>query len=298
MHQPKARRNQWEGMKITMAVQQNPWNETDPASLANRARNLRIHIVRMTTAAGSGHVTSAFSAAEIVACLYFRELRYDPTDMAAPDRDHFVLSKGHGSPVLYAALHEAGVVDETTMMRLRQIGAPLQGHPFGKVLGVDATTGSLGIGLSQALGRAIGARMKKRRSRTYVLMSDGECDEGQVWEAALAAAHFNVDNLCAFIDRNNTQVDGSTDTVMGLEPLADKWRAFGWNVGEIDGHSFPEICAFLDRARSGKGQPSIAIARTVKGRGVSFVENNSNYRHASILSPADAARALEELRSA
>jgi transketolase len=127
-------------------------------------------------------------------------------------------------------------------------------------------------------------------------MSDGECDEGQVWEAALAAAHFKVDNLCVFIDRNNAQVDGSTDQVMGLEPLADKWRAFGWNVGEIDGHSFPEICAFLDQARREKGRPSVAVARTIKGRGVSFVENNSKYRHASILQPEDAARAIEELR--
>ena len=284
-------------MNITMATQQKPWNESDPASLANRARNLRVHIVRMTTAAGSGHVTSAFSAVEIVTALYFRELRYDPSDMGAADRDRFVLSKGHASPVLYAALREAGVVDEATMMSLRQIGAPLQGHPFGRVPGVDATTGSLGIGLSQGLGRAIGARMKKRPSRAYVLLSDGECDEGQVWEAALAGAHFKVDNLCAFIDRNNAQVDGSTDQVMGLEPLADKWRAFGWNVAEINGHSFPEICAFLDQARAEKGRPSIAIARTIKGRGVSFVENNSTYRHASILAPADAERALEELRN-
>jgi len=274
----------------------NPWRESDPARLAMRARHLRIHIVRMTTAAGSGHVTSAFSAAEIVSALYFRELRYDPAAMSDPGRDRFVLSKGHAAPVLYAALHEAGVIDKVTMMNLRQIGTPLQGHPFGRVPGVDATTGSLGIGLSQALGRAIGARMKGRPSRAYVLMSDGECDEGQVWEAALAAAHFKVDNLCVFIDRNNAQVDGPTDNVMGLEPLAEKWRSFGWNVREIDGHSFDAICSFLDLARSEKGRPSIAIARTVKGRGVSFVENNSKYRHASILAPEDAARALEELR--
>jgi transketolase len=274
----------------------NPWNESDPSRLAARARNLRVHIVRMTTAAGSGHVTSAFSAADLVAALYFRELRFDPARISAPDRDRFVLSKGHAAPVLYAALHEAGVVDEATMMSLRQLGHPLQGHPYGRTPGVDATTGSLGIGLSQALGRAIGARMKGRTSRTYVLMSDGECDEGQVWEAALAAAHFKVDNLCAFIDRNNAQVDGPTDKVMGLEPLADKWRAFGWNVREIDGHAFPEICAFLDEARAEKGRPSLAIARTIKGRGVSFVENSTRYRHASILTPEDAERALEELR--
>ncbi len=275
----------------------NPWNETDPQALARRARNLRIHIVRMTTAAGSGHVTSAFSAAEIIAAIYFRELRFDPSDMASPDRDRFVLSKGHASPVLYAALHEAGVIDERTMMNLRKIGAPLQGHPFGRVVGIDATTGSLGIGLSQALGRAIGARLKGKKTRVYVLMSDGECDEGEVWEAALAAAHFKVDNLCVLIDRNNAQVDGTTDQVMGLEPLAAKWSAFGWNAREIDGHDFGQICAYFDEARSVKGRPSIAIARTVKGRGVSFVENNSAYRHASILKPEDAEKALAELRA-
>ena len=274
----------------------NPWQESEPARLAARARNLRAHIVRMTTAAGSGHLTSAFSAADIVAALYFRELRFDPADISSPDRDRFVLSKGHAAPVLYAALHEAGVIDEAAVLSLRKIGQRLQGHPYGRTPGVDATTGSLGIGLSQALGRAIGARMKGRPSRAYVLMSDGECDEGQVWEAALAAAHFRVDNLCVLIDRNNAQVDGATDKVMGLEPLADKWRSFGWSVGEIDGHAFPEICSFLDRARAEKGRPSIAIARTIKGRGVSFVENSSKYRHASILTPEDAERALEELR--
>ncbi len=281
-----------------MTPVRNPWDESDPRRLAERARNLRIHIVRMTTAAGSGHVTSAFSSAEMVAALYFHELRYDPADMAGPDRDHFILSKGHASPVLYAALHEAGVIDGETMMNLRRVGSPLQGHPFGRTIGVDATTGSLGIGLSQAIGRAIGARMKGRSSRVYVLMSDGEQDEGQVWEAALAAAHFRVDNLCVLVDRNNAQVDGSTDTVMGLEPLADKWRSFGWNVAEIDGHSFLDILRYFDLARSHKGRPSIAIARTIKGRGVSFVENNPNYRHASILKPEDAEKAIRELQAA
>ncbi len=275
----------------------NPWNESDPRRLAERARNLRIHIVRMTTAAGSGHVTSAFSAAEIVAALYFRELRYDPADMSDPDRDRFILSKGHASPVLYAALREAGVIDEPTMMNLRRPGSPLQGHPFGRSTGIDATTGSLGIGLSQALGRAIGARMKGRPTRVYDLMSDGEQDEGQVWEAALAAAHVHVDNLCVLVDRNNAQVDGTTDTVMGLEPLAEKWRSFGWSAHEIDGHDFTDICRFLDNARREKGRPSIAIARTMKGRGVSFVENNSTYRHASILKPEDAERAIRELEA-
>ncbi len=251
----------------------------------------------MTTAAGSGHVTSAFSAAEMVAALFFSELRFDASNPSEEDRDRFILSKGHAAPVLYAALRETGLIDEDTMLSLRQIGSPLQGHPYGRTVGVDATTGSLGIGLSQAVGRAIGARMKNRSTRVYALMSDGECDEGQVWEAALAAAHFKVDNLAVLIDRNNAQVDGSTDHVMNLEPLAAKWKAFGWNVQEIDGHDFGQIRGYLAEARSHRGQPSVAIAKTVKGHGVSFVENNSKYRHASILTPEDAERAIAELRS-
>lgn len=276
----------------------NPWQESGAGELARRARNLRLHIIRMTTAAGSGHVTSAFSAVEIVTALYFNELRYSPGRMKAVDRDRFILSKGHSAPVLYAALREAGVIDDAIMMSLRTMGSPLQGHPYGRTLGVDATTGSLGIGLSQAIGRALGARMRGRDSRVYVLMSDGECDEGQVWEAALAAAHFKVDNLAAFIDRNNAQVDGPTDRVMGLEPLADKWRAFGWNVVEIDGHDFGQILGFFAAARAEKARPSIAIAHTIKGRGVSFVENSDRFRHASILGTDDAERAISELQSA
>lgn len=258
---------------------------------------MRMHIVRMTTKAGSGHVTSAFSATDIVAALFFSEMRYDPGRMDDPDRDRFILSKGHAAPVLYAALYEAGVISEQTMLSLRQPGSPLQGHPLAGTTGVDATSGSLGIGFSQGLGRAVGARMKGRSSRVYVMISDGECDEGQTWEAALAAAHFKVDNLCLFLDRNNTQVDGATDKVMNLEPLADKWRAFGWRVEEIDGHDFTGITGFLKRSREAKGQPSIAIAHTKKGCGVSFVEEGNRYRHASVLSPEDAEKALAELEN-
>jgi transketolase len=263
--------------------------------LAEHARRMRIHVVRMTTRAGSGHVTSAFSAADIVAALYFAGMRFDPTRIEDPDRDRFILSKGHGAPILYAALHEAGVFDQATMMSLRQPGSPLQGHPCCRTPGVDATSGSLGIGLSQALGRALGARMRGSPSRIYAMISDGECDEGETWEAALAAAHFRADNLCVFLDRNNAQVDGSTDRVMNLEPLADKWRAFGWRVEEIDGHDFSEILDYLRRSGEYAGAPSIAIARTQKGRGVSFVEKGDRYRHASVLDPEAAERAITEL---
>jgi transketolase len=264
--------------------------------LREHASRMRIHVIRMTTQAGSGHVTSAFSAADIVATLYFAGMHYDPKNIEDPDRDRFILSKGHAAPVLYAALHEAGVFDEATMMSLRQPGSPLQGHPWVRTPGVDATSGSLGIGLSQAVGRAIGARMRGRPSRIYAMISDGECDEGQTWEAALAAAHFQLGNLCVFLDRNNAQVDGPTDRVMNLEPLADKWRAFGWRVEEINGHDFSEILGYLDRSREHQGRPSIAIARTRKGRGVSFVEEGDRYRHASVLDPEAAERAIAELR--
>jgi len=259
------------------------------------ARRMRIHVIRMTTRAGSGHVTSAFSAADIVAALYFAGMRYDPKNIEDPDRDRFILSKGHAAPVLYAALHEAGVFDEATIMSLRRPGSLLQGHPWCRTPGVDATSGSLGIGLSQAVGRAIGARMRGSPSRIYAMISDGECDEGQTWEAALAAAHFATDNLCVFLDRNNAQVDGPTDRVMNLEPLADKWRAFGWRVEEINGHDFSEILDYLHRSEEHKGQPSIAIARTRKGRGVSFVEEGNRYRHASVLDPEAAEKAIAEL---
>ncbi len=263
--------------------------------LAEHARRMRIHVIRMTTRAGSGHVTSAFSAADIVAALYFAEMRFDPKHIEDPDRDRFILSKGHAAPILYAVLHEAGVFDEATMMSLRQPGSPLQGHPWCRTPGVDATSGSLGIGLSQAIGRAIGARMRGSPSRIYTMISDGECDEGETWEAALAAAHFRTDNLCVFLDRNKAQVDGPTDRVMSLEPLADKWRAFNWRVEEIDGHDFSAILDYLHRSREHKGQPSLAIAHTKKGRGVSFVEEEDRYRHASVLDAEAAKQAITEL---
>lgn len=264
--------------------------------LAEHARRMRIHVIRMTTHAGSGHVTSAFSAADMVATLYFAEMRYDPKKIEDPARDRFILSKGHAAPILYAALHEAGVFDEATMMSLRQPGSLLQGHPWCRTPGVDATSGSLGIGLSQAIGRAIGARMRGGPSRIYAMISDGECDEGETWEAALAAAHYRTDNLCVFLDRNNAQVDGPTDRVMNLEPLPDKWRAFGWRVEEINGHDFSEILDYLQRSKEHKERPSIAIARTQKGRGVSFVEEGNRYRHASVLDPAAAEQAIAELK--
>ncbi|HMD89714.1 MAG TPA: transketolase, partial [Anaerolineaceae bacterium] len=217
--------------------------------LTDRARCIRRHIIKMTSAAGSGHPGPSFSPVEFLSALYFSEMHIDPANPTWPERDRFVLSKGHAAPVLYAALHEASYFSEEVMLSLRQVGSPLQGHPNIKTPGVDATTGSLGIGLSQAVGMALGARMHRTGNRVYVVIGDGECDEGQIWEAGLAAAHFHLGNLVVFLDHNGYQYDGPVCEVMGLEPLSDKWRAFGWRVEEIDGHSFEEILGFLERSR-------------------------------------------------
>lgn len=264
------------------------------AGLTDRARCVRRHIIRMTSAAGSGHPGPSFSPVEILTALYFSEMRVDPANPRWPGRDRFVLSKGHAAPVVYAALREAGFFSEEVMLSLRQVGSLLQGHPNVKTPGVDATTGSLGIGLSQAVGMALGARMLGGDVRAYALIGDGECDEGQIWEAALAAAHFKLGNLVVFIDYNGYQYDGRVSEVMGLEPLADKWRAFGWRVEEINGHSFAEILGFLQRSRDSSDRPSLAVAHTVKGYGVSFMAGSQEY-HARSLTAEESARALAEL---
>ena len=276
-------------------------NSAPPAellgALAGRARRMRQHIIRMTSAAGSGHPGPAFSPVEIVAALYFAEMRIDPQRPDWPDRDRFVLSKGHAAPVLYAALHEAGFFSEQTMLTLRQLGSALQGHPHLKTPGVDATSGSLGIGLSQAVGMALGLKLRGSPGRVYAVIGDGECDEGQIWEAALAAPHFGLGNLAVFIDHNHYQFDGPVCEVMNLAPLADKWRAFGWRVEEINGHDFAEVLAFLERARASREQPSLAVAHTVKGYGVSFMAGSQAY-HARALTPEETEQALAELAAA
>jgi transketolase len=221
-------------------------------------------------------------------------MRIHPQQPDWPERDRFVLSKGHAAPVWYAALHEAGYFSEEVMLSLRKVGSPLQGHPHVKTPGVEATSGSLGLGLSQAVGMALGIRMRHGEGRVFAVIGDGECDEGQIWEAALAAAHFKLGNLAVFIDHNGYQYDGKVAEVMGLEPLATKWLAFGWRVEEIDGHNFGEILGFLARSRLSSDQPSMAVARTVKGYGVSFMAGSQEY-HARSLTAEEADRALEEL---
>lgn len=246
--------------------------------LRNQARLLRIEILKMLTEAGSGHTGGSLSAADIVTALYFYKLRHRPDDPLWEERDRFVLSKGHAAPLLYAVLAMAGYFDKALLKTLRKLGSPLQGHPSSKSLpGVEVSTGSLGQGLSVANGMAMGLRLSKLPSRVYCLLGDGELQEGQVWEAAMTAAHYKLDNLCAIIDLNGLQIDGPISQVKNIEPVQSKWQAFGWNTIEINGHDMAQIVDSLDRAETLKGAPTVILARTIKGRGVSIFENKVKY---------------------
>ncbi|BAF60931.1 transketolase, N-terminal subunit [Pelotomaculum thermopropionicum SI] len=263
--------------------------------LKKKAKEIRIHIIKMLCEAGSGHPGGSLSAADIVTALYFHELRLDPSRPDWPDRDRFVLSKGHAAPVLYAALAERGFFPVQELMTLRRFGSRLQGHPdMRKLPGVEMSTGSLGQGLSAANGMALAAKIDKKDYRVYVLLGDGEVQEGQVWEAAMSAAHYKLDNVTAFLDHNGFQIDGPVREVMSPEPLAEKWRAFGWHVISIDGHDFKQILAALDEARAVKGKPVMIVAETVKGKGVSFMEHQVGW-HGVAPKPGEAERALAEL---
>lgn len=244
------------------------------AELARRAKAIRRHILTMVTAAKSGHPGGSLSAADILATLYFAEMKVDPHRPDDPERDRFVLSKGHAAPVLYATLAERGFFSHQELCTLRQIDSRLQGHPDMKMTpGVDMTTGSLGQGISAACGMALAGRLDGRPYRVYVLLGDGELEEGQVWEAAMFAAHYKLDNLTAFVDYNGLQIDGPVREVMSPLPISDKWRAFGWNVLEIDGHDYHAIYDAIQTAKAVKGQPTLIVARTVKGKGVCSMEN-------------------------
>lgn len=267
----------------------------DLEALAERARAIRKHILCMITRAGSGHPGGSLSAADIVTALYFHELRLDPRRPDWPDRDRFILSKGHAAPVLYAALAERGFFPVEELDTLRQLGSRLQGHPdLRKLPGVEMSTGSLGQGLAVGNGMALAARLDGRDYRVYVLLGDGEVQEGMVWEAAMASAHYRLDNLVAILDHNRLQIDGPIAEVMSPEPLAEKWRAFGWHVLQVDGHDFSQIIAALTRAKSLKGRPTMIICETIKGKGVSFMENRVEW-HGTAPTEEDLARALEEL---
>jgi transketolase len=270
-------------------------NEKDIDALREKARILRIEILKMLTTAGSGHTGGSLSAADIVAALYFYKMRHNPVDPKWNGRDRFILSKGHAAPVLYAALALSGYFDKALLKTLRRLGSPLQGHPCSKLLpGVEISTGSLGQGLSIANGIAMGLRMDGSDSRVYCLLGDGEIQEGQVWEAAMTASHYRLDNLCGIIDNNGLQIDGQCCDVMHIEPIVEKWEAFGWHVLDINGHDMGAVVDALDRAEKLKGKPTMIVARTIKGKGVSFFEGKVEY-HGMAPSHEELETALMEL---
>jgi transketolase len=259
------------------------------------ARQMRRDIVRMVGLAGSGHPGGSLSAADIVCALYFYFLSHRPDDPKWADRDRFVLSKGHACPVLYAALAEAGYFDPEELWKLRTLGAVLQGHPDStKTPGVEISAGSLGQGLAAANGMALANRLDGRDAMVVALLGDGECQEGEIWEAAMFGAHHKLDRVIAIVDLNGLQIDGRCEEVICLDPLADKWRAFGWRTVEIDGHDFSEIIGALKAAREERGRPTAIVARTVKGKGVSFMEHNVDF-HGKAPSSTELEQALEEL---
>jgi len=263
--------------------------------LREMAKKLRRHVVVMTATAGSGHPGGSLSAADIITALYFKVMRHNPKNPQWADRDRFILSKGHAAPVLYAALAESGYLPVSELSTLRRLDSRLQGHTDRNLTpGVEMSAGSLGMGLSFAIGVGLAARLDGRNYRTYVLLGDGECDEGQTWEAALSAAHFKLDNLVAIVDCNRLQLTGRTCDIMNLEPLKQKWQAFGWHTIDIEGHDFDQILAAFQEAKRTKDKPPVIIARTVKGKGVSFMENNAAF-HGKAPTPEEAEQALKEL---
>ncbi len=258
------------------------------------SKELRRDIVSMTHRAASGHPGGSLSEIDILTALYFNVLNIDPEKPDWSDRDRFVLSKAHACPGLYAVLSKRGFFPHEELKTFRKIDSRIQGHAHTKTPGVEMSGGSLGQGLSFGVGLALGARLRAEAWDTWVLIGDGECDEGQIWEAAMSASHYELNNLKAIVDRNRIQNDRTTDEVMKLEPLADKWRAFGWKVFEVDGHAMPEILDVLYRTAQEKTGPVVVIAHTVKGKGVSFMENNPAF-HGSAPNDQELAQALMEL---
>jgi transketolase len=269
------------------------------ARLASIARDCRVQIIRMLTHAGSGHPGGSLSVIDLLVSLYFARMRHDPKRPDWPERDRLILSKGHAVPALYAVMAAAGVIDAALLPTLRKLGSPLQGHPDRTVLpGVEAATGSLGQGLSIAIGEALGLRLAGSPARVYCVIGDGESQEGQVWEAAMSAPKLSpaqpLDNLCVIVDYNRIQLDDFVAKIVDLEPLAAKWKAFGWSVLEIDGHDLDQIAKALDQAEAVRGTPTVVIAHTVKGKGVSFMENEPAW-HGKAPKPAEAVEAIREI---
>jgi transketolase len=294
-------------------------SELSLTTLEDIAKRIRRHILNMTAAANSGHVGGSLSAVEIFVALYFRIRRHDPNRPDWPDRDRLVLSKGHATPIIYATLAEAGYFSVDELMTFRKLGSRLQGHvTMGTPPGVENTAGSLGQGFSFGIGQALAARLDERDYRVYCVLGDGELNEGSIWEGAMSASHYRLDNLTAVVDRNHIQndgfgdealippdernqhwggwvrEDGHTANIMSLEPLADKWQAFGWHVQEANGHDIAALTEALKQAKAVKGQPAVVIAHTTKGKGVSFTENNPAY-HGRAPTPEQLEQALREI---
>lgn len=263
--------------------------------LIETAKIIRKDIVEMLTESASGHPGGSLSAADIVTALYFNEMNIDPKNPKMVDRDRFVLSKGHAAPVLYSALARRGFFDPKELMTLRKINSNLQGHPnMNDVPGIDMSTGSLGQGISTAVGMALGAKINGEKNRVYALLGDGELEEGQVWEAAMAGAQYKLDNLTIFIDFNGLQIDGKIEDVMNPAPIDAKFEAFGWNVLVIDGHDFDQILGAIEKAKACSGKPTAVVCKTVKGKGVSFMENQAGW-HGAAPSKEQCAQAIAEI---
>lgn len=262
--------------------------------LEKKAKRIRRLIIKMLEKAGSGHPGGSLSSTDILTCLYFAVMRHKPENPRWPQRDRFQMSKGHCCPLWYAVLTEAGYFPEKELWTLRNLGSILQGHPDWRTPGVDVASGSLGQGLSVAIGMVLAGRLDKLPYRVYCLLGDGEIQEGQIWEAAMAATHYRCDNLCAVLDYNGYQIDGRVKDIMNVEPLTDKWRSFGWHTINIDGHNIAQILAAFEEARTIKDKPTIIIAKTIKGKGVSFMENVVDF-HGRAPTQEEAKKALEEL---
>lgn len=277
-----------------MQQEYHQYSDSQIKELEEKAKQIRRLIIQMLAKAGSGHPGGSLSSADLITALYFAVLRYKPEDPSWTERDRFHMSKGHCAPLWYAVLAESGYFSRKELMTLRQLGSVLQGHPDIRTPGVEVASGSLGQGLSVALGMSLAARIDKKGYRVYCLLGDGEIQEGNVWEAAMACAHYKCDQLCAILDYNGFQIDGRTRDIMNLEPLTDKWRAFGWRTIEIDGHNMREILRAYKEAEGVKGRPAIIIARTIKGKGVSFMENVVDF-HGRAPTKGEAEQALREL---
>jgi transketolase len=265
--------------------------------LENTARETRKWIIKMTHSAGSGHPGGSLSATDIITALYFHIMNHKAEDPKWPDRDRFVLSKGHAAPALYATLAQAGYFETSELMTLRKLGSRLQGHPdMKRTPGIEASTGSEGQGLSMGIGMALGGRLDRKFYRVYVMVGDGELNCGQTWEAAMAAAHFKLDNLTAFVDANGLQLDGPTLQIMNSEPIGFKWKSFGWHVIEIDGHDMKAIIQAINEAQKIQGKPTVIIAKTIKGKGVSFMEGAVGF-HGKATNPEEYEQAMKELEA-